>query len=205
MPGWYGVANVKWLSQIHVQADPFTGKFQTRWYRTIRGEMIDGETTYMETAVTHMQLKSFISRVTKNGAQCTITGVVLNDGTPLKSVDVKVDDGPWRAAAWDPATKEKYGWKLFTLRLARRDAGRPRHRVARDGRHREGAADAGGERDEEVVSRGQLAAARARSGSRDWAERAPLRDAELARRQISALAIRPRLPLTRRPSGRPLK
>ena len=120
VPGWYGVANVKWLSQIHVQADPFTGKFQTRWYRTIRGEVIDGETTYMETAVTHMQLKSFISRVTKNGAQHTIAGVVLNDGTPLKSVDVKIDDGPWRAAVWDPATKEKYGWKLFTY--AWRDA-----------------------------------------------------------------------------------
>jgi DMSO/TMAO reductase YedYZ molybdopterin-dependent catalytic subunit len=114
VPGWYGVANVKWLSQIHVQADPFTGKYQTRWYRTIRGEMIDGETTYTETAVTHMQLKSFISRVTKNGADCTITGVALNDGTPLKSIDVKIDDGPWRAAVWDPATKEKYGWKLFS-------------------------------------------------------------------------------------------
>jgi DMSO/TMAO reductase YedYZ molybdopterin-dependent catalytic subunit len=114
VPGWYGVANVKWLSQIHVQADPFTGKYQTRWYRTIRGEMIDGETTFTETAVTHMQLKSFISRVAKNGADCTITGVALNDGTPLKSVDVRMDDGPWRAAAWDPATKEKYGWKLFS-------------------------------------------------------------------------------------------
>jgi DMSO/TMAO reductase YedYZ molybdopterin-dependent catalytic subunit len=113
VPGWYGVANVKWLSQIHVQADPFTGKYQTRWYRTIRGEVIDGETTYMETAVTHMQLKSFISRVTKIGAQCTIAGVVLNDGTPLKSVEVKIDDGPWQAASWDPATNEKYGWKLF--------------------------------------------------------------------------------------------
>jgi DMSO/TMAO reductase YedYZ molybdopterin-dependent catalytic subunit len=25
MPGWYGVANVKWLSRIHVQRDPFMG------------------------------------------------------------------------------------------------------------------------------------------------------------------------------------
>jgi hypothetical protein len=28
-------------------------------------------------------------------------------------VEVKVDDGPWQAATMDPATKEKYGWKLF--------------------------------------------------------------------------------------------
>jgi len=113
VPGWYGVANVKWLSQIHIQKDAYTGKYQTRWYRTIKGEMIDGEMKYMETAVTHMNLKSFIARVTKNGGPCNITGVVLNDGTPIKSVEVKVDDGPWQPATMDPSTKEKYGWKLF--------------------------------------------------------------------------------------------
>jgi DMSO/TMAO reductase YedYZ molybdopterin-dependent catalytic subunit len=113
VPGWYGVANVKWLSQIHIQEDAYTGKYQTRWYRTIKGEMIDGEMKYMETAVTHMNLKSFIARVTKNGASCKVMGVVLNDGTPIKSVEVKVDDGPWQPATMDPSTKEKYGWKLF--------------------------------------------------------------------------------------------
>jgi DMSO/TMAO reductase YedYZ molybdopterin-dependent catalytic subunit len=57
VPGWYGVSNVKWLSQIHAQEDQYLGKFQSRWYRTIRGEMIDGEMRWNETAVTHMQLK----------------------------------------------------------------------------------------------------------------------------------------------------
>jgi DMSO/TMAO reductase YedYZ molybdopterin-dependent catalytic subunit len=114
VPGWYGVANVKWLSQIHIQEDPYVGKFQARWYRTVRGEMIDGEMKYMETAVTHMNLKSFIARVSKSGTQYTVTGVVLNDGTPVKSVEVKVDDGAWQPAVFDPSTKDKYGWKLFT-------------------------------------------------------------------------------------------
>lgn len=115
VPGWYGVANVKWLSQVHVQEDPYMGKYQARWYRTIRGEMIDGEMKYTETAVTHMNLKSFVARVTKAGAQYKVTGVVLNDGTAIKSVDVKVDDGPWQPATLDAATaKDKYGWKLFS-------------------------------------------------------------------------------------------
>ena len=114
VPGWYGVANVKWLSQIHVQEDPYLGKYQARWYRTIRGEMIDGEMKYMETGVSHMNLKSFVARVTKAGTQCKVTGVVLNDGTPIKSVEVKVDDGPWQPATMDPSTKDKYSWKLFT-------------------------------------------------------------------------------------------
>ena len=114
VPGWYGVANVKWLSQIHIQEDPYMGKYQARWYRTVRGEMIDGEMKYMETGVTHMNLKSFVARVTKSGNTCTVTGVVLNDGTPIKSVEVKIDDGAWQAATLDPTTaKEKFGWKLF--------------------------------------------------------------------------------------------
>jgi DMSO/TMAO reductase YedYZ molybdopterin-dependent catalytic subunit len=114
VPGWYGVSNVKWLSQIHAQEDAYLGKYQARWYRTVKGEMIDGEMKWNETAVTHMQLKSFIARVTKNGNAHKVMGVVLNDGTPIKVVEVKVDDGPWQPATLDPATKEKYSWKLFT-------------------------------------------------------------------------------------------
>jgi DMSO/TMAO reductase YedYZ molybdopterin-dependent catalytic subunit len=114
VPGWYGVANVKWLSQIHIQEDAYLGKYQARWYRTVRGEMIDGEMKYMETAVTHMNLKSFIARVTKSGSTYKAMGVVLNDGTPIRSVEVKLDEGPWQPATLDPATKEKYSWKLFT-------------------------------------------------------------------------------------------
>jgi len=114
VPGWYGVAQVKWLSNIHAQEDPYLGKYQARWYRTLRGEMIDGETKWKETAVTHMQLKSFIARVTREGNRHKVLGVVLNDGTPLKSVEVRVDNGPWQPATMDPATSGKYSWKLFT-------------------------------------------------------------------------------------------
>ena len=60
-----------------------------------------------------MQLKSFIARVTKDGSRHKVLGVVLNDGTPIKAVEVKVDDGPWQPATLDPATNSKYSWKLF--------------------------------------------------------------------------------------------
>ena len=113
IPGWYGVANVKWLSHIHLQEDQYLGKFQARWYRTLRGEMIGGEMKWTETAVTHLQLKSFIARVTSDGSRHNVFGVVLNDGTPIRSVEVRVDEGPWQPATLDPSTKEKYSWKLF--------------------------------------------------------------------------------------------
>ncbi len=114
VPGWYGAPNVKWLAHIHAQEDQYLGKFQARWYRTLKGEMIDGEMKWVETAITHLQLKSFIARVTRDGSRHKVLGVALNDGTPLKLVEVRVDDGPWQAATMDPATTSKYSWKLFT-------------------------------------------------------------------------------------------
>jgi len=114
VPGWYGVNNVKWLSEIHAQEETYLGKFQARWYRTLKGEMIDGEMKWVESAITHMQLKSYIARITSDGSRYKVLGVVLNDGTPLKAVEVRVDDGPWQTASMDPSTREKYGWKLFT-------------------------------------------------------------------------------------------
>jgi DMSO/TMAO reductase YedYZ molybdopterin-dependent catalytic subunit len=113
VPGWYGMANVKFLAQIHAQEDAYLGKFQARHYRTLRGETIDGEVKWTEAAITQMQLKSFLARVTKNGSRYTALGVVLHDGTPLKAVEVRVDDGPWQPATLDPATRAKYSWKLF--------------------------------------------------------------------------------------------
>jgi len=114
VPGWYGAPNVKWLAQIHAQEDQYLGKFQARWYRTLKGEMIDGEMRWVETAITRMHLKSFIARVTREGDRFKALGVVLNDGTPIKSVEVRVDEGPWAAATMDPSTSGKYSWKLFT-------------------------------------------------------------------------------------------
>ena len=117
VPGWYGAPNVKWVSEIHVQEDQYLGKYQARWYRTLKGEMVNGEMKWKETAISQMQLKSFIARVTRetaDGSRHNVFGVVLNDGTPLRSVEVQVDDGPWQPATLDPATtREQYGWKFF--------------------------------------------------------------------------------------------
>jgi DMSO/TMAO reductase YedYZ molybdopterin-dependent catalytic subunit len=115
VPGWYGVANVKWLSNVHVQAEPYMGKFQTRWYRTLREENIGGVVMPKETGVSKMRLKSVIARVTSNGKTYKVTGFVLNDGTPIRSVEVKVDDGQWQRATLSPETSETYSWKLFTF------------------------------------------------------------------------------------------
>ena len=120
MPGWYGVANVKWLAEIHLQENRFLGNFQARWYRTVRavggtGDLTDAETQFVETEVTRMNVKSVIARVRKSGGSHQIMGFVLNDGSPLRSVEVKIDDGPWQKATLDPSNTQ-FSWKLFSYK-----------------------------------------------------------------------------------------
>ena len=120
MPGWYGVANVKWLSEIRLQEARFLGNYQARWYRTVRavggsGEQTDPATQFIESEVTRLNLKSVIARVRQTAGAHQVLGFALNDGTPLRAVEVRVDDGPWQRATFDPANT-KYSWKLFTWR-----------------------------------------------------------------------------------------
>jgi DMSO/TMAO reductase YedYZ molybdopterin-dependent catalytic subunit len=118
MPGWYGVANVKWLAEVHLQEDRYLGNYQARWYRTLRGvggtgDTTDPETQWVENEITRMQLKSVIARVRRVGGAHQVFGFVLNDGTPLKSVEVQIDNGAWQKAALD-SSNTKYSWKRFT-------------------------------------------------------------------------------------------
>src|SRR5437773_5727439 len=120
MPGWYGVANVKWLAEVHLQEDRYLGNYQARWYRTVvgvggTGEDDDPQTQWMETEVTRMRLKSVIARVSKSGDAHQILGFALNDGTPLRSVEIQIDGGPWSKATL-ASTNTRYSWKLFSYR-----------------------------------------------------------------------------------------
>ncbi|MGD2132359.1 MAG: sulfite oxidase [Maricaulaceae bacterium] len=126
VPGWYGVANVKWLHQIHVQDRRFAGRFMARDYVTLSRIDVGGEERWEERLVTYMQLKSSIVRVTRTGDHHNILGFVLNDGTPLRSVEVKIDNGPWREAEIDPDASP-YSWKLFNYEW--RDAAPGEHTI----------------------------------------------------------------------------
>lgn len=113
VPGWYGVANVKWLTQIHVQNTRYMGLFMGRDYVTLKRTDVGGTERWVENSVTTMNLKSSIVRVSELGGSYRIQGFVVNDGTPLRNVEVKVDDGPWERARFNPRNT-KYSWKLFS-------------------------------------------------------------------------------------------
>jgi DMSO/TMAO reductase YedYZ molybdopterin-dependent catalytic subunit len=122
VPGWYGVANVKWLDHIHAQESRFMGRFMARDYVTLRGDDAGGETVWNETSVSRTRLKSAIGRITRVGATLKATGFALTDGTPLRTVEVSVDGGSWKPAALDKRNTQ-YSWQLFTYEWAGAVAG----------------------------------------------------------------------------------
>ena len=89
------------------------GRFMARDYVTLQKTVVGGEERWEERSVTRINLKSSIVRVTKSGSTHNVTGFVLNDGTPLRAVEISIDGGPWQATTIDPASS-KYSWKLFT-------------------------------------------------------------------------------------------
>jgi len=113
VPGWYGVANVKWMDHIHVQDTRFMGRFMSRDYVTLVGQKVGDETIWNETSVSRIRIKAVLARITRNGNKFTASGFVLNDGTAVRSVEVRVDNGPWQAAKLDPANTQ-FSWKLFS-------------------------------------------------------------------------------------------
>src|SRR6476659_3695268 len=75
-PGWYGVANVKWLSRIEVIDHRYAGRFMARDYVTFREHTdADGNTVWTFENVGTYRLKSAPAKVTRNGAQHTVIGV----------------------------------------------------------------------------------------------------------------------------------
>ena len=112
-PGWYGIANVKWLKQIEVRDRRFESRFMGRDYVTLREEDHNGETRWVETSVGRALLKSAPARVTQMGSDYRIIGAAW--GAPIDRVEVKIDNGPWMAATIDHSEEAEFAWKIWSL------------------------------------------------------------------------------------------
>jgi DMSO/TMAO reductase YedYZ molybdopterin-dependent catalytic subunit len=113
VPGWYGVANVKWMNRIHAQDTRYVGRFMGRDYVTLNAEQVGGETIWNETSVARIRVKSMVARLTRDGQRYTAFGYALANALPLRSVEVRVDDGPWRKATLD-SQNTRYSWQMFS-------------------------------------------------------------------------------------------
>jgi DMSO/TMAO reductase YedYZ molybdopterin-dependent catalytic subunit len=115
-PGWYGIANVKWLQRIEVQETRYMGRFMARDYVTIREEPRDGETVWMETFVGRALLKSVPGKVTRHDGQYRVMAAAWR--APVERVEVQIDAGAWVPATIDRSQGAEFAWKIWALEWA---------------------------------------------------------------------------------------
>ncbi len=115
-PGWYGVANVKWLTHIEVTDRRYAGRFMARDYVTFRERTVGGQTLWTFTTVGQALLKSAPAKVTVHDSRFTIIGAAW--GAPIKAVEVSIDGGPWTRAKLRGSNHKKssgFAWRFWTF------------------------------------------------------------------------------------------
>lgn len=100
VPGWYGMASVKWLQRLVLTECPFSGYFQSIAYTTFAS--IHG--LPQSAPITRMLVKSLIAqpvadtRLERN-RRYRITGAAWSGAAEIRRVDISTDGGrTWQAA-----------------------------------------------------------------------------------------------------------
>lgn len=100
IPGWYGMASVKWLTRIIATAVPFEGYWQTLEYAYWKRK--DGQPTL--TPVTEMQIKAEIARpalreAVPAGKPYRVYGAAWCGESEVAKVEISTDEGKsWQQA-----------------------------------------------------------------------------------------------------------
>lgn len=108
VPGWYGMASVKWLAKLELITTPFTGYFQHKRYVF--------ETPGGIVPVTHALVKSMITSPGDGGTSASDTvlhGWAWSGAGAITRVDVQINDGPWITADLG-APVSTWAWTPFT-------------------------------------------------------------------------------------------
>ncbi|HTP54847.1 MAG TPA: molybdopterin-dependent oxidoreductase [Thermoplasmata archaeon] len=109
VPGWYGMAWVKWLVSIQVHPRPFEGWFQNARY-VYRPADGDGAGAL---PVERLRVKSIVARprvgeVVRHGEPCIVRGKAWSDGEAIRSVEVDTGSG-WKPARLLPGPG-RFAW-----------------------------------------------------------------------------------------------
>lgn len=121
VPAWYGVASVKWLTEIEVTDRPFEGYFQAEKYQ-YEWER-DGELALEP--VTLQQVRALVTEPSAGGevepGELAVRGVAWSGAAAIAHVEVSVDDGPWQEARL-VGERHRHSWQWWELltRLDRR-------------------------------------------------------------------------------------
>ena len=117
VPGWYGVAWVKWLNRIDLVDRRYVGRFMSRDYVTLRGEETESGTVWHRTLVGPINIKSITARtIRQTDGNVRIEGAAWTDGTPLRSVQISIDGDSWVDVVLQPppADATPHTWTFWS-------------------------------------------------------------------------------------------
>jgi DMSO/TMAO reductase YedYZ molybdopterin-dependent catalytic subunit len=114
VPGWYGMASVKWLERIEAVTTPFAGWFQSADY-------VYDEGAGRIVPVTEMRVRAHLVAPARDGCvprgELHVWGWAWSGAAPIAGVDVGLDGDDYRAARLD-ALMAPHAWRRFELAIA---------------------------------------------------------------------------------------
>ncbi|HEX7262660.1 MAG TPA: DHA2 family efflux MFS transporter permease subunit [Candidatus Dormibacteraeota bacterium] len=123
VPGWYGVASVKWLTEVEVLREPFKGFFQAERY--VYEWQRDG--AMVSEPVTRQRVRSIITEPASGAeirvGQLAVRGLAWSGAAPIARVEVRTDSDDWQEARLlgDRRRHSWMRWEMLT-RIPRRGA-----------------------------------------------------------------------------------
>ncbi|WP_078915990.1 sulfite oxidase [Streptomyces viridochromogenes] len=118
VPGWYGMAHVKWLREITVADEPFRGFQQAVAYRLRRNPEDEGEPVTRiapRALIVPPGFPDFMSRARLvPPGPVTLEGRAWSGYAPVTRVEVSTDAGRgWQAAELEPDDGHRWAWRRW--------------------------------------------------------------------------------------------
>ena len=111
VPGWIGVANIKWLGSIEVSETPLSSPWNTTSYKLVGPAYPDEP--LLTTQVVKSALELPLPATLRPGRQL-LTGRSWSGQGAIARVEVSVDGGPWQRATLEPRNTA-LAWRQWSL------------------------------------------------------------------------------------------
>jgi DMSO/TMAO reductase YedYZ molybdopterin-dependent catalytic subunit len=119
VPGWYGMASVKWVARIAALTTPYEGWFQHERYVYLNGrERRPVDVVRVKSMIVAPEGNTGVAR-----GRVTVWGWAWSGAAPVAAVDVALDGEAWQPAALDPPLAP-HAWRRFTASIDVAAAGR---------------------------------------------------------------------------------
>jgi len=118
VPGWYGFASVKWLTEVEITDLTFSGYFQhERYFYEWEGNRQPAREPVTLQRVRALIIEPAADQELEPG-DLTIRGLAWSGAAPIARVEVTIGDGPWEDAHLvGEATRRSWQWWETTTRV----------------------------------------------------------------------------------------